>query len=145
MFGYAATEIMGKSIDTLITEQYRPGHSEHVRAFGETGVTARAMGRWGAIYGRKSDGAQFPINAFESRRPFQIEYRLRAANGEYRWIYDSGTPGFSTEGEFLGFIGSCIDITDRKWAEESIKKAHAELNELKNQLQAENLVLQAQR
>ena len=36
-------------------------------------------------------------NAFESRRGFQIEYRLRAANGQYRWIYDSGTPRFSTE------------------------------------------------
>lgn len=241
MFGYTAAEMIGKKIDILIPEQYRPAHAEHLRAFGETGVTSRAMGRLQPLCGRKSDGTQFPIEAsisqiktngertytvimrditerrraeeavqtseakfrnmadtapvliwvsgpdklcnyfnqgwlqftgqpleeelgsgwtkgihpedragcldsfdiaFESRQPFQIEYRLRAANGEYRWIYDSGTPRFSSEGEFLGFIGSGIDVTDRKRAEESIKKAHAELNELKNQLQAENIVLQ---
>lgn len=80
-------------------------------------------------------------SAFERREPFRTEYRLRAANGEYRWIYDCGTPRFSAEGSFLGFIGSAIDITDRKNAEQSINKANAELNELKNQLMTENFIL----
>lgn len=80
--------------------------------------------------------------AFEHLEKFKIEYRLRRADGEYRWVLDCGTPRLSHDGKFIGFIGSCIDITDRKQAEESFHKAHAELNELKNQLQAENIILQ---
>ena len=63
-----------------------------------------------------------------------MEYRLRRADGEYRWVLDSGTPRFSSREEFLGYIGSCIDITDRKEAEEELRRAHDELNQLKNQL-----------
>jgi len=80
--------------------------------------------------------------AFDRREAFKMEYRLRRANGEYRWIYDCGTPRFSAEGEFLGYIGSCIDISDRKEAEAALQKAHEEVSELKNQLQAENIILQ---
>jgi C4-dicarboxylate-specific signal transduction histidine kinase len=46
-----------------------------------------------------------------------MEYRLRRKDGEYRWVLDSGTPRFDTDGAFLGYIGSCIDIADRKQAE----------------------------
>jgi PAS domain S-box-containing protein len=54
---------------------------------------------------------------FDVRRPFEMEYRLRRYDGEYRWILDRGTPLDSASGQFNGFIGSCIDITDRKEAE----------------------------
>ncbi len=57
-------------------------------------------------------------NSFDSRQPFTMEYRLRRSDGEYRWVLDAGTPRFAPDGEFLGYIGSCIDITDRKRAEE---------------------------
>ncbi|MGE5659147.1 MAG: PAS domain S-box protein [Actinomycetota bacterium] len=56
--------------------------------------------------------------AFEARSCFEIEYRLRRFDGEYRWILDAGTPRFTPEGEFLGYIGSCFDIHDRKCAEQ---------------------------
>jgi PAS domain S-box-containing protein len=56
-------------------------------------------------------------NAFDKREPFTMEYRLRRKDGEYRWLLDSGTPRFDTDGAFLGYIGSCIDIADRKQAE----------------------------
>lgn len=56
-------------------------------------------------------------SAFDARRSFQIEYRLRRADGEYRWILDSGAPRFSAC-VFLGYIGSCVDITDLKWAQD---------------------------
>src|SRR6185369_1333733 len=79
--------------------------------------------------------------AFKLREPFQIELRLRRADGAYRWIYDCGTPRFSSEGEFLGYIGSCIDISDRKEAEEALQNAHQEVSKLKNQLEAENVYL----
>jgi len=51
--------------------------------------------------------------AFEARTPFTMEYRLQRHDGEYRWMLQNGRPRFDYEGEFLGFIGSCIDITKR--------------------------------
>ena len=80
-------------------------------------------------------------SSFDRRSPFQMEYRLRRADGAYRWVLDCGTPRFSAEGEFLGFIGSTMDITDRKESEVALHKAHEELNQLKNKLEAENIYL----
>ncbi len=55
--------------------------------------------------------------AFDAREPFTMEYRLRRKDGEYRWVLDTGTPRFDAAGAFIGYIGSCIDIADRKQAE----------------------------
>jgi two-component system cell cycle sensor histidine kinase/response regulator CckA len=52
--------------------------------------------------------------SFDSRSSFQMEYRLRRADGEYRWILDDGVPRFTPSGVFAGYIGSCIDITEVK-------------------------------
>ena len=52
------------------------------------------------------------LSNFEKRTPFQMEYRLQRADGEYRWLLDHGVPRYSDTGLFLGFIGSCVDITD---------------------------------
>jgi PAS domain S-box-containing protein len=52
--------------------------------------------------------------AFDVRRNFKMEYRVRRRDGEYRWVLDSGVPRFSTDGVFAGYIGSCIDITEIK-------------------------------
>lgn len=53
------------------------------------------------------------------REPFRLEYRLRRKDGEYRWAIDSGKPRWGSNGEFLGFIGSVIDITEQRSAENS--------------------------
>jgi two-component system, LuxR family, sensor kinase FixL len=60
-------------------------------------------------------------NSFNAREFFTMEYRLRRSDGEYRWVLDSGTARFAPDGAFLGYIGSCIDITDRKGAEEKFR------------------------
>ncbi len=80
-------------------------------------------------------------SAFDARQPFRLEYRLRHMDGLFRWVFDSGTPRFSANREFLGYIGSCVDITDRKESEEALRVAHEELSRLKNQLQQENIYL----
>lgn len=61
-------------------------------------------------------------DAFGKRRPFSMDYRLRTASGAYRWIQDDGVPRFDTEGVFLGYLGNCLDISDRKEAEVALRK-----------------------
>ena len=58
--------------------------------------------------------------AFDQRQSFAMEYRLRRNDGEYRWIFDIGVPRFNSDGSFSGYIGSCLDITDRKLAEHAL-------------------------
>jgi PAS domain S-box-containing protein len=55
---------------------------------------------------------------FDSQQPFGMKYRLRRHDGAYRWMSDAGTPRFNENGSFAGYIGSCIDVTDSKLAEE---------------------------
>ncbi|MGF1542299.1 MAG: PAS domain-containing protein [Pleurocapsa sp.] len=64
--------------------------------------------------------------AFDRRELFQMEYRLRRADGQYRWLLDSGIPRITSNGDFLGYIGSCIDISDRKQNEETLRKQAAQ-------------------
>jgi two-component system sensor kinase FixL len=61
--------------------------------------------------------------AFDAREPFQLEYRLRRRDGEFRWIIDYGVPRFAPDGGFAGYIGSCIDISDRRKAEDRFQMA----------------------
>jgi len=58
--------------------------------------------------------------SFDARAPFEMEYRLRRFDGEFRWIVDYGTPRFESDGTFCGYIGSAVDITERKTSEESL-------------------------
>jgi PAS domain S-box-containing protein len=65
--------------------------------------------------------------AFDRRESFSMQYRLRRYDGEYRWIFDVGVPRFNPDGSFAGYIGSCIDVTDRKVAEESLRNSEERL------------------
>ncbi|MEH2023228.1 PAS domain S-box protein [Nostoc sp.] len=61
------------------------------------------------------------INGFDARKKFTMEYRLRRNDCEYRWLLDTGVPRFAATGEFLGYIGSCVDIHDRKLTEKALR------------------------
>ena len=58
--------------------------------------------------------------AFDIREPFKMQYRLRRRDGVYRWMLDTGVPRMNPDGFFAGYIGSCIDITDAKLAQEAL-------------------------
>lgn len=68
--------------------------------------------------------------ATRKREAFQLDYRLRRSDGTYRWAIDSAKPRFGAGGEFLGFIGSVIDISERKEHEERLKAAHDTFRQL---------------
>ena len=226
MFGCPANEALGHSIDRFIPERFRDRHIEHISNFGETAVTTRSMGSSGGLYGRRTNGDEFPMEAsisqlelqgqgfytvilrdvtqsrlamaalqeseerfrnmadtapvmiwvsgpdklctyfnqqwlsfsgrsleeelgygwansihpedfercletynraFDLHQPFRMEYRLRRVDGQYRWVLDSGTARFASGGKFLGYIGSRIDISDLKAAEEALANLSGQL------------------
>ena len=67
------------------------------------------------------------VPAFEARRPFLLEYRLRRADGAYRWFLATGVPKYGPDGSFAGYVGCDIDITERKNAEDLIRESRAAL------------------
>lgn len=70
-------------------------------------------------------------DAFSRRGPYSIECRLRRKDGQVRWLIHQGAPRFLSNGDFAGYIGSSLDITERKQAEQDLK-AYAEKLELSN-------------
>ena len=65
------------------------------------------------------------MESFDKRLDFTIEYRLRRADGEYRWILDKGVPRFEPGGVFLGYTGSAVDITERMGTEQALQESAA--------------------
>ena len=63
------------------------------------------------------------VTAFDSHVKFDMEYRIRHVSGEYRWIRDLGTPNYNSSGEFIGYIGHCLDITKHKQAEVALHES----------------------
>ncbi len=63
------------------------------------------------------------MSAFDARQPFQMEYRLRRADGAYRWLLATGVPRLAPDGSFAGYIGSAFDITDRKESEDALRES----------------------
>ena len=65
--------------------------------------------------------------ALKTRRPFSQEYRLRNRDGVYRWMFDVASPQVNGDGSFAGFIGSVIDTTDQKLAQQALEKMSGQL------------------
>jgi len=69
-------------------------------------------------------------DSFDLRKPFSLDYRLRRHDGEYRWIQDEGTPRYDSQGEFIGFIGHCLDITERKQVQQQLEESQGRLQRI---------------
>ena len=99
----------------------------------DDGAGARErLGRGGPPGGYRIAASQIFTSSFAARQPFEMEYRLRRHDGAWRWIHDRGVPSHDPAGRFVGFIGSCTDVTGRVEAERTLEAARqAELSELR--------------
>src|SRR5215467_3408284 len=69
-------------------------------------------------------------SSFDARTAFSMDYRLRRRDGQYRWIVDNGIPFYAPDGTFTGYIGSCIDITERRELEQQLQYSEHKLRSL---------------
>lgn len=73
--------------------------------------------------------------SFSQHQTFEMEYRLRRFDGAYRWIFDRGVPFQDSAGSFAGYIGSCIDVTERVNAQNALREMQeAEVQKLRQLL-----------
>ncbi|MGG6239738.1 PAS domain S-box protein [Nodosilinea sp. AN01ver1] len=95
---------------------------------GQTEATALGFGWLDAVHAEDSQlSKDIFLSAHARREPFRLEYRLRRQDGEYCWAIDAANPWFDKDGEFKGYIGSVIDISDRKQAEEALHESESRL------------------
>jgi two-component system CheB/CheR fusion protein len=95
---------------------------------GQTPETGLGFGWLDAVHpDDKEASAEAFRHASKYREPFRVDYRLRNREGEYRWAIDAAAPRFAPGGTFLGHVGSVIDISERKMAEETIRASEERL------------------
>ncbi len=97
---------------------------------GQTPETALGLGAWDPLHRddrTETERAFFAANS--AQRGYRTEYRLRRADGEYRWVLSVAVPRVNDDGTFLGFIGSIIDITERKDAEQVLRSSNEMLEQ----------------
>lgn len=106
---------------------------------GQTPDSALGLGWMDAVHpdDRKATGDRFLL-ANAHREAFELEYRLRRHDGEYRWAIDAAAPRFGPAGQFLGYIGSVFDITDRKRIEAERERLLREARSAKEDAEAAN-------
>ncbi|HEV3105126.1 MAG TPA: response regulator [Trinickia sp.] len=106
---------------------------------------AVGAGAWAALHA--DDRAQYEQTFFAAharREAFRAECRVRRADGVYRWALSAAAPRFDDDGEFLGYIGSVIEITERKEAERILQEANVVLERRVAAAIAERLHTEAQ-
>jgi PAS domain S-box-containing protein len=103
VFGYSASQILGQSLDLLIPERFRNIHETHVQGYAEMGVSNRTHGMLDHLYGLRSDGEEFPMEAYISQ---------------------------SVVNDKKYFTVILQDVTERKRAEQAVRQRAAELESL---------------
>lgn len=104
---------------------------------GQTESTGLGFGWLDAVHPEDQDITRtIFLAANERQEAFQFEYRLRRKDGEYRWAIDAASPWFGVDGQFRGYIGSVMDISDRKRAEETLRQRETELRLVTNSVPA---------
>jgi PAS domain S-box-containing protein len=101
---------------------------------GQNEATGLGAGWLDAVHPHDRDSSRDVFLAASARREaFRLEYRVRHRDGDYRWAIDAASPRFASDGRFLGYIGSVIDISDRKLVEQqrelSLVRAESERSE----------------
>ncbi len=89
----------------------------------------------------RATAKQVFLTANENREAFRLEYRLRRRDGVYRWAIDAASPRLGPQGEFLGYVGSVIDIDDRREMETALRRANERLEVRVEEALAERKVL----
>jgi len=116
--------------DSMPAMVWMCGADGHATVFNQrwlhfTGSTAQQALDAGWVAGVHADDVAQRLaacrKAWQSREPFETEYRLRRADGEYRWMLDQAAPQWSSAGDFQGYVGVSIDITVRKRAEDELR------------------------
>lgn len=107
MFGYSTREVIGQPLDRFLPARYREGHRNHMREFGQSGVTSRKMGKLGTVIGLRSNGEEFQIEAAISH--IAVEHQ------KYYTVI-------------------LRDITDRKRTEEAHQESQRQLSTLMSNL-----------
>ncbi|MCR5874822.1 PAS domain S-box protein [Phenylobacterium sp. J426] len=109
---------------------------------GQTEAEALGLGWTDATHPDDTDLATETFLTGNARREaFYVEYRLRHVSGGYRWAIDAAAPRFGPRGDFLGFVGSVIDISQRRAAEEVLRQSHEALERRIDQALAERKLL----
>ena len=118
---------------------------------GQTFEEAVEYGAWNALHPEdRPPSERMFLAANAAREPFRVEYRLRNVDGTYHWALSAAAPRFRDDGKFHGYIGSVIDISDRKAAEQVLQRANEDLEQrvaaaVAERAKAEAQLLQAQK
>jgi PAS domain S-box-containing protein len=119
-----------------------PGWTEFT---GQPREDALGFGAWDVLHPDDRDAAERNFRQSNAaRQPFRVEYRMRRADGVYRWALSAAAPRFSDDGAFHGYIGSVIDITERKDAEDVLQQANEILEQRVAAVVAERADTEAQ-
>ena len=118
---------------------------------GQPNEEALEFGAWDALHpDDREPSRRIFLDANAAHEPFRLEYRLRRSDGSYRWALSAAGPRFSDGGDYLGYIGSVIDIQDRKEAEQILRQANEMLEQrvaaaIAERVEAEAQLRQAQK
>ena len=150
-------DALADSVPALIWMSGTDGGWEYFNAAWRqlTGMSPEEMSGQGWMAGIHPDDAARCKSVYEAsveaRKPFEIEHRLLDSNKKYHWVVNRGTPRHGQDGSFLGFVGSCVDVTAHKESEEAFRvgeerfrRLNAELEHFSGELARANVELELQ-